>query len=62
MEALEKAQLQTQELGWEAKARVFCELVAPKMKQAREDVDRLEKIVDSRLWPLAKYREMLFSS
>ena len=62
VEALEKAQLQTQELGWEAKARVFCELVAPKMKQAREDVDRLEKIVDSRLWPLAKYREMLFSS
>jgi glutamine synthetase len=32
-----------------------------KMEVLRESVDALEKIVDDRLWPLPKYRELLFS-
>jgi glutamine synthetase len=47
-------------LGWEAKARVFCELVAPKMEMLRKKVDALEMVVDNVLWPLPKYRELLF--
>ena len=51
---------QTEGLGWEAKGKVFCELAAPKMRELRTKVDALETIVDDALWPLPKYREMLF--
>ncbi|MDE3045561.1 MAG: glutamine synthetase III [Verrucomicrobiota bacterium] len=51
---------QTQELGWEAKGKVFCELISPKMHELRTSVDTLETLVDDALWPLPKYREMLF--
>lgn len=60
VDEMEKIQKQTLDLGWEAKAKVFCELVAPKMEQARKAVDQLELIVDNSLWPLPKYRELLF--
>jgi len=60
IEEMEKIQKQAQELGWEAKAKVFCELAAPKMEQARKSVDRLETLIDNTLWPLPKYRELLF--
>lgn len=57
---LKKLQSQTHDLGWEAKARVFCELIAPKMAELRKKVDALEMVVDNVLWPLPKYRELLF--
>ncbi len=57
---MEKVQKQTQDLGWEAKAKVFCDLVDGKMEQARKSVDRLETLIDNALWPLPKYRELLF--
>ncbi len=57
---LEKIQSQTQDLGWEAKGKVFCELAAPRMEMARKSVDTLETLVDNALWPLPKYREMLY--
>lgn len=60
VDEMEKIQKQTSDLGWEAKAKVFCELVAPKMEQARKSVDLLEQMVDNSLWPLPKYRELLF--
>ncbi len=60
IEEMEKVQKQTQDLGWEAKAKVFCDLVDGKMDQARKSVDRLETLVDNALWPLPKYRELLF--
>jgi glutamine synthetase len=47
-------------LGWEALAKVFCELALPRMEKARQAVDRLEALVDDKIWPLPKYREMLF--
>jgi glutamine synthetase len=34
--------------------------VAPLIEQIRTHVDKLEMIVDDELWPLPKYREMLF--
>ena len=57
---LEKVQKQTHDLGWEAKGKVFCDLANPKMERARKSVDRLETLVDNSLWPLPKYRELLF--
>jgi glutamine synthetase len=51
---------QVSDLGWEAKAKVFCELIAPKMEEMRKKVDALEGLVEDDLWPLPKYREMLF--
>lgn len=60
IDEMEKIHSQAQDLGWEAKAKVFCELACPRMEQARKSVDVLETLVDNTLWPLPKYREMLF--
>lgn len=42
-------------------AGLYCDQVKPLMEEIREVADELETIVDDNLWPLAKYREMLFS-
>jgi glutamine synthetase len=41
-------------------ARVFCDAVIPAQGALREVVDELETVVDDELWPLPKYRELLF--
>jgi glutamine synthetase len=51
---------QSSDFGWEAKGKVYCEILGPKMEAARETVDHLETLVDNALWPLPKYRELLF--
>lgn len=61
MDEIEKIELQTKDFGWEAKGKVFAEILAPKIEKARTLVDSLEKWVDSELWPFPKYRELLFS-
>jgi glutamine synthetase len=38
----------------------YCEQVVPLMAALRTTVDALETTVDDDLWPLPKYREMLF--
>ena len=43
-----------------ARARRLADEARPLMAEAREAADRLEKLVDDELWPLPKYREMLF--
>jgi len=43
-----------------AHARRLAEEVRPLAVRARDAADRLEKLVDDDLWPLPKYREMLF--
>lgn len=58
---LEKAQQQIVDLGWEAKGKVYCELIASKIKKARDEVDRLETLVDPMFWPLSNYKEMLIT-
>ena len=42
------------------KAIAYHDTVAPLIEQIRYHVDHLELIVDDELWPLPKYREMLF--
>jgi len=41
-------------------AKHFRDKVIPAMNKVREAADALELIVDDQLWPLPKYREMLF--
>lgn len=57
---LKKLLSQITDMGWEAKAKVFSELIEAKMGELRGVVDQLELIVDDALWPLPKYRELLF--
>jgi glutamine synthetase len=42
------------------KAIAYHDNVAPLIEEIRTHVDKLEMIVDDELWPLPKYREMLF--
>jgi len=42
------------------KAKSYCNLVIPFFEQIREHIDSLELMVDDELWPLPKYRELLF--
>ncbi|HNE51110.1 MAG TPA: glutamine synthetase III [Chitinophagales bacterium] len=42
-------------------ANLYSEKVRPVMGEIRDIADHLETIVDDELWPLPKYREMLFS-
>ncbi len=41
-------------------AIAYCDVVKPFMDRIRYQVDKLELLVDDQLWPLPKYREMLF--
>ena len=36
--------------------------IAESLAGIRRPIDKLEEIVDNRLWPLPKYRELLFIS
>lgn len=42
------------------KALAYSENVSPLLDQIRRHIDKLELVVDNRLWPLPKYRELLF--
>jgi glutamine synthetase len=42
------------------KASAYCEKVIPFLRDIRYHCDKLELVVDDDLWPLAKYRELLF--
>ena len=39
----------------------YCDYVIPYLNTMRENVDSLEIIVDDELWPIPKYRELLFT-
>lgn len=43
------------------RAEAFAEKVKPYFESIREDVDDLEMMVDDEIWPLTKYRELLFT-
>lgn len=45
----------------EKKAKAYCDSILPFFDEIRYEVDKLEKIVDDKLWPLPKYRELLFA-
>ena len=42
------------------KAIAYHDTVAPLLEQIRYHIDKLELMVDNELWPLPKYREILF--
>jgi glutamine synthetase len=42
------------------KAIAYHDTVVPRMEAIREHIDKLELMVDNEMWPLPKYREMLF--
>ena len=44
------------------KADAYSKIVYPYIDDIRYHVDKLELIVDNEIWPLAKYRELLFTS
>ncbi|MFO7671118.1 MAG: glutamine synthetase III [Bacteroidales bacterium] len=44
------------------KAREYSKQIAPFLNKIRYHIDKLELIVDDEIWPLPKYRELLFSS
>ncbi len=59
--ALEHALHEAHEAGSvEAEARVYVDVVIPAQNDLREVADELETLVSDELWPLPKYRELLF--
>jgi len=42
------------------KAFAYCDTVKPFFEDIRKHCDKLEQLIDNRLWPLTKYRELLF--
>ncbi|MBG6130965.1 glutamine synthetase [Aquimarina sp. EL_43] len=45
----------------EKKASSYCDKVKPMFDEIRYSCDKLELLVDDELWPLTKYRELLFT-
>ncbi len=45
----------------ETKAKAYCNKVKPLFDDIRYHCDKLELLVDDELWPLTKYRELLFT-
>ena len=43
------------------KAKIYCSKVKPLFDDIRYHCDKLELLIDDELWPLAKYRELLFT-
>jgi glutamine synthetase len=44
----------------DGKARDYSAKVKPYLDEIRYQIDHLEMIVDDEMWPLPKYRELLF--
>jgi len=42
------------------KARAYNDTVLPYLQKIRYHIDKLELVVDNEIWPLPKYRELLF--
>ena len=43
------------------RANVYCNKIKPYFEQIRYSCDKLELLIDDELWPLTKYRELLFT-
>lgn len=57
---LEEARLATEKLKPAKMALKQCQVVAPKVLELRGVCDRLEGMIDDAIWPLPKYRELLY--
>jgi len=45
----------------EKRAMAYCNIVKPLFDDIRYHCDKLELLVDDEIWPLTKYRELLFT-
>jgi glutamine synthetase len=57
---LEKERAKAAALPADKKGKAFCDKVKVQAEELRQVVDHLESIIDDTLWPLPKYRELLF--
>lgn len=46
---------------WEKRAFLYCDEVKPYFEIIRYHCDKLELLVDDEIWPMVKYRELLFT-
>lgn len=61
---IEEMTLQRKEankLRGQKNAEMYCDKVKPYFEEIRYHADKLELLIDDNLWPLAKYRELLFN-
>lgn len=61
VDELLEAQAQAQQLHGLEQAERYCKEVRPRFDAIREASDALEMMVDDELWPMTKYRELLFT-
>lgn len=60
-DAMIESKARTDNMGTIAKkAKTYCDTVKPYFDKIREHVDALERLISDDLWPLTKYRELLF--
>lgn len=57
---LEKMKIHANKQEGESRGEIFCHKVSEQCKKVRVLVDSLEGLVDDAMWPLPKYRELLF--
>jgi glutamine synthetase len=59
-EMIEARKVANKTIDPEVKAIAYCDEVRPFFEKIRDHVDKLELLVDDEVWPLPKYRELLF--
>lgn len=57
---IEARKVANKELDMQKRATMYCEEVKSKFDTIRYHADKLELIVEDKLWPMPKYRELLF--
>jgi glutamine synthetase len=60
VDELENTRNSTENRSLSDKLKIFGEQVQPKFEELRNVVDALESLIEDSLWPLPKYRELLF--
>lgn len=50
----------SQQQDVKARAKAYCDIVLEQVEELRGVMDQLETVTDDQLWPLPKYRELLF--
>ncbi len=61
IELMTDARKEANKLSAQKAAEAYCEKVKPFFEEIRYHCDKLEMMVDDNLWPLTKYRELLFT-
>ncbi|MCA0153615.1 glutamine synthetase III family protein [Winogradskyella vincentii] len=59
---IEARKLYNKQTDVNKKAKGYCEKVKPFFEKIRYHSDKLELMIDDELWPLTKYRELLFTN